>query len=387
MPAVARFMKDAAARSGHFDVQMISLCMSSKDETSINLLRPRSWFRGIRYRQGIWEGLPFTHVGAFIGEFEFQRYRPRSALTKLLKDCDLIQVVCGSPAWANPVIGLGRPVSLQVATLARVERSHRNSSPEGIAGWWRRFMTDITARMDDRALAGVDAIQVENPWMLEYVRRINSGRSVDLRFVPPGINSNLFKPLPSRDLSQETYILCVGRLGDSRKNVGMLLEVYNILVRRLGKRVKLILAGMDSPPDAFWQRANSLGLEESIEFIPNPTLEQLIDLYQHAGVFALPSFEEGLGLVVLEAMGCGIPVVATRCGGPEGIITDGVDGFLVPLNDADAMAERLEYLLGNHQANLMMGKQARKTIEMRFDERVTAKEFVDTWENLLTSRV
>ncbi len=248
-------------------------------------------------------------------------------------------------------------------------------------------MTDITARMDDRALTRVDAIQVENPWMLEYVRRINSGRSVDLRFVPPGINSNLFRPLPSRDLSQETYILCVGRLSDSRKNVGMLLEAYNILVRRLGKRVKLILAGMDSPPDAFWQRADDLGLRESIGFIPNPTLEQLISLYQRAGVFALPSFEEGLGLVVLEAMGCGIPVVATRCGGPEGIITDGVDGFLVPLNDADAMAERLEYLLANQQANLAMGKQARKTIEMRFDERVTAKEFVDSWENLLASRV
>jgi glycosyltransferase involved in cell wall biosynthesis len=47
-------------------------------------------------------------------------------------------------------------------------------------------------------------------------------------------------------------------------------------------------------------------------------------------VFALSSDEEGLGIVILEAMACAIPVVATKCGGPDGIITDGKDGYLIP---------------------------------------------------------
>ena len=64
-------------------------------------------------------------------------------------------------------------------------------------------------------------------------------------------------------------------------------------------------------------------------------------MYQRAAVFALPSDDEGLGIVILEAMACGVPVVATRCGGPEDIITDGTDGFLVPRYDAGALASRL----------------------------------------------
>ena len=64
-----------------------------------------------------------------------------------------------------------------------------------VGGWWRKGMTVITDRLDDRALRSVDAIQVENPWMLDYAREINRGRSdVDIRYAPPGVDAKLFLP-------------------------------------------------------------------------------------------------------------------------------------------------------------------------------------------------
>ena len=87
-------------------------------------------------------------------------------------------------------------------------------------------------------------------------------------------------------------------------------------------------------------------------------------------------------MVILEAMACAVPVVATCCGGPDGIITDGEDGFLVPLDDAAAMSGCLQTLLENPSLNIAMGRKARATSEARYDERVAGAVFVDMWDRL-----
>lgn len=383
VPSVARFVKDAALRSGRYQLKLVSLAVSSRDPVHLGLTRPGSWFRGATVAPGEWEGLPYVRVGAVAGEFEFQRYRPTNALRRALHDCELIQVVCGSPAWANAVCGMGKPVAVQCATRAKVERRRRDGSPLGLAGQWRKLMTRVTDRYDDRALRSVDAIQVENPWMLEYAERVNAGRKVDVRYAPPGVDARAFHPSPTRDLAFDSYILCVGRLDDPRKNVELLLEAYARMPRALRDRVQLTLAGSSGPPAAFWARVAQLGLAGRVSFVARPSRDELIALYQKAAVFALPSDEEGLGVVLLEAMACGVPVVSTRSGGPDGIITDASDGFLVPLDDAQAMSDRLNRLCADRELNLAMGRAARSTVEHRYAEDVAAEAFVDMWDRMI----
>ena len=224
--AVARFLKGVVLRTGQFDLRLVSLSVSAKDPLSLRLIAPRSWLNCPAVSVNEWEGFPFVHVGAMAGEFEFQRYQPRRALTQALIDCDLIQVVCGSPAWANAVLGLGKPVSLHVATRVRVERRQRDANARSPSGLWRKTMTVITDCLDDRALRRVDAIQVMNPWMFEYARTLNAKRVVDVRYAPPGVDGELFRPLGYRKPTQNPYILCVARFSDPRKNVGLLLEAY-----------------------------------------------------------------------------------------------------------------------------------------------------------------
>jgi glycosyltransferase involved in cell wall biosynthesis len=244
-------------------------------------------------------------------------------------------------------------------------------------------MTEVTSRLDDKALRRVDAIQVENLWMLKYARVINSGRMVDIRYAPPGIDTTVFRPLAPRELALDPYILCVGRLSDPRKNIGLLLEAYARLPQNARDTVRLVLAGSSGPPERFWRRAAELRLTIRISYVPSPSVAALVSLCQRAAVFALPSDEEGLGIALLEAMACGIPVVSTRSGGPDGVITNGVDGFLVPLNDAIEMAVCLGRLLQQRELNIAMGAEARRTIEKRYADEVAGEAFLDVWDRLL----
>jgi glycosyltransferase involved in cell wall biosynthesis len=382
VPSLARFVRDTAIASGRFELKTISLSMSSHDQCSLNIAKPSSWLRGVATCEGDWEGLPFTHVGAMFGELEFQRYLSRDQLTDALNGCDVVQVVCGYPAWGNAVSGLGIPVALQAATLVEVERRRRDSVSFGAAGWWRKKMTQVTSGLDNRALRIADVIQVMNPWMLEHARRVNRDRDVDIRLAPPGIDTTSFHPATVRDPDLGPYILCVGRLADPRKNICLLLEAYARLPDLVRRQVGLVLAGACGPPQSFWQRARELGLADSITYIASPLTAELIHLYQNASVFALPSDEEGLGIVLLEAMSCGVPVVSTRSGGPEGIIADGVDGYLVPLDDALTMSARLTELITKPRLNLALGKAARAKIEDKYSARVTGDVFIDIWERL-----
>lgn len=382
VPAVAHFLRSIAALDGCWDVKPISLCMSSVDPESSSLWRPWTMLRPARVGARRWIDIDVPHVGARLGELEFQRYLPRKALSALVADCDVIQVVSGSPAWANAVLGLGKPVSLQVASLAHVERRMRDGTGQGAVAVWRRAMTRITRLMDQRALRRVDAIQLENPWMLEHARRANLGRPrVDIRYAPPGIDAEVFHPDPSRNPASGP-ILCVGRLDDPRKNIALLLEAYALLPQALRERHRLVLAGAGGPSSSFWQRAAALGVRDQVEFMHRPDQPALIGLYQQAAVFALPSDEEGLGVVVLEAMACSVPVVSTRSGGPDGILTDGFDGRLVPLDDAPALAAALADVLVDPDANAVMGRRARATIERVYAQDVAGRAFLDVWDRL-----
>jgi D-inositol-3-phosphate glycosyltransferase len=383
VPAVAEFIYQIIQDTARFNVKLISLSPSAVDDVGVGITRPQTWLRGVRVQEGVWRGRPYTRVGVLASELEFQRYRPRAALSKLLNDCDIIQVVSGAPAWANAVLGLGKPVSLQVATRARVERRRRDAAPKTLLGWWRKAMTELTNLQDNQALRKVDAIQLETPWMLDYSQKINADRAgVDIRYAPPGVDSARFYPLAQRLQTESAYILCVGRLDDPRKNICLLLNAFKLLAANL-PYVQLITAGSGRPPADYWELVESMGLQNRVSHVHRPETNDLVKLYQQAAVFALSSDEEGLGVVILEAMACGVPVVATQCGGPDGIITDGVDGFLVPMDSATAMADRLTHLCTDTARNLQMGRQARTTIETRYATEVAGKAFVDVWDKLL----
>ena len=382
--SVAAFLLRTIRRREDFEVRLITLSLAARDPLSVRLTAPASWLRGVATATTDFDGQPFTSVGAFFSEIETQRYQPRPALTRLLSDVDLIQVVAGTPAWANAVAGLGKPVSLQVATLTAHERRRSLAQQRGVEGAWRRLMAQRLAAMETRALRAVDAVQVENRWMERHVRKATAGLAVDVRHASPGVDVELFRPARKRYLEQaDQYIISVGRMRDPRKNHMYLLEAYRHLAAGRTNPPRLVLAGPGTPSPEFEAAASAAGLRDRIEVHSLPDRPKLARLIREAEMTILASEEEGFGIVVIEAMASGIPVIATRSGGPEEIVTEGEDGFLVPLDDATEVARCAAMLLDDRELNLRMGAAGRRKALTRYSERAAGDRFLDVFDLLL----
>lgn len=381
--SVADFLLRVLATRPDLAVRVVSLATWARDPSSLLIGDPGTWVRGARAVAKTARGHHYVHVGAILGELETQRLAPRAVLARTLDGCDLIQVVAGVPAWATPVLGLGRPVLIQAATLTGVERRARDSAGAGPQAVWRRAMTQAMARLDERALRRGDAVQVENPWMATHA----AARNARVVQAPPGVDTALYRPVQiGQSQPGRRHFLAVGRFSDPRKNPMMLLEAYGRFAAGLTAPPHLVLAGATPPPPAFWSRARACGLTGLVRFEEAPSLADLIALYQQAVCLLLSSDEEGFGMVMIEAMACGAPVIATRCGGPEGVITDEVDGFLVDRDDAPAMAERLARLSQTPGHAAAMGQAARATVERRFSDAAAGHAYLDLYDELLARR-
>jgi glycosyltransferase involved in cell wall biosynthesis len=111
---------------------------------------------------------------------------------------------------------------------------------------------------------------------------------------------------------------------------------------------------------------HELNLATAVRFLGRLSDMRLRDAYAAADVFALPSTSEAQGIVALEAMACGLPVVASAVGGLLGTIDDHESGFLVPSGDAEALANRLAEVFGDPAGRAEVGASARLAVERRF---------------------
>jgi glycosyltransferase involved in cell wall biosynthesis len=139
-------------------------------------------------------------------------------------------------------------------------------------------------------------------------------------------------------------------------------------VRATVSDVQLVITGHQED-NAYLSRVKQqiiqLGLESCVHLLGTIPEDELLSWYQHADVFALPSLNvggqfEGFGLVFLEAGACGLPVVGTSGSGVAEAIHDGETGFLVPQNDADALADAITRLLTDDALRAQMGAAGRQ---------------------------
>jgi glycosyltransferase involved in cell wall biosynthesis len=169
------------------------------------------------------------------------------------------------------------------------------------------------------------------------------------------------------------YLLFTARLNDPRKNVALLLQVFAAL-RAEFPALKLVLTG-EAPDESLQQKVHTLNLEGSVIFTGYVSRDELRRLYQGALLYVLPSNQEGLGLVLLEAMACGTPVVSTRCGGPEDIIQDGEVGYLVPTENAEQLTSAVASLLRQPAHLQAMRKRCVAYVQQHYSREKLAHQF------------
>ena len=148
-----------------------------------------------------------------------------------------------------------------------------------------------------------------------------------------------------------------------------------------GARVSLI--GDDGgSTELLKRRARELGIAEAITFKGAQPRAELPDAYRAASVCVVPSRFESMSYTCMEAMACGRPVVAARTGALPEVITDGVDGLLVPPEDPAALAAAIGRLLLDEAARRRLGEAARARVLSSFSRRIVAARMAGLYEEI-----
>lgn len=375
---MTRFLHRALTESGRFEPQIISLAVSATDPNSVLLRSPRTWRGGVRCVESKRDAIPYLQVGAVFSEFEFQRYRPRFLLTEMLNDYDLVQFVVGTPPLMCVAARVKKPKFLWTATMVRPDRASRNEQARKLRRLWAAVMTPLAERYERSGLQIASEVFALSNYTLDAVRKVLGPDAGIL--APCGVDTEVFQPAPGAGKGQ--YILCVGRLDDPRKNTALLVEAYARLRRKFPDSPELWLVGPQPPPQTL-HLINEHGLSQFVRLLGAQKTAELPKLYQSALFFVLSSDEEGLGLVILEAMACGLPVVSTACGGPETAVEHERTGLLVPTNDAEALSAAMGRLLSSPSLCASTGKAGRTAALDRFSIAATGRVFIEKYEEAI----
>jgi D-inositol-3-phosphate glycosyltransferase len=217
----------------------------------------------------------------------------------------------------------------------------------------------------------------------EMLMRLYGVPAESIELVPCGVDLEAFRPLDKAEVRrglgfpEEPIVLFVGRIEP--------LKGIDILVRAVAQvsediRFCLVVVGGDANAELekaeLRRLARKLGISQRVAFLDAVDHSLLPLYYNAADVCVVPSYYESFGLVALEAMACGTPVVASRVGGLQGTVRDSETGFLVPWRCPEPFAERLELLLENEELRRNLGASARAAAEdyawPRIAERVQA---------------
>ena len=232
-----------------------------------------------------------------------------------------------------------------------------------------------------------DALIATSPQAASYLER-------PATVILHGVDTEVFHPAADRAALRRSLgidpdailIGCFGRVR-AQKGVDLLVEAALQVFPR-HPRAQLILTGRITPDnrgfaDALVARAEAAGLGDRIRFLGEIPWAEVVRHYQALDLFAAPARWEGFGLTPLEAMACGVPVIASRVGAYETLVRDGVTGSLVPRDDARALAAALDRWISDDAARCAAGTAARAHVEASHAIEGEARAIVAVYRRLL----
>ena len=182
--------------------------------------------------------------------------------------------------------------------------------------------------------------------------------------IPNGVETARFKPI-ERPKSSKVKILFIGRL-IPRKGFQFVIQALPALKKLTQKPFEIEVVGTGAHRHELDELAESLHVSDLIKYVGLVPYDTLEKSYQYADVFVLTSLSEGMPSVILEAMGCGLPIVASDVGGNNEIVHEGKNGYLIKDNNIDLLARRLAELINNESLREEMGRHSR-ALAMEYD--------------------
>ncbi|HEY4376615.1 MAG TPA: glycosyltransferase family 4 protein, partial [Acidimicrobiales bacterium] len=238
---------------------------------------------------------------------------------------------------------------------------------------WYAF-TDMQTRVASR-LPRVITVS-ENSW--NDIHRDHKVPLDRMHVVPVGVDPALFKPLPA--VARKPGMLITTASADvAMKGLRYLLEA---LAKLRVERPELSLTVIGRPKEGGQsaQTIEDLGLAEHVHFVSGVSDERIVELYAESELAVVPSLYEGFSLPAIEAMACGVPLVATTGGAvPEVVGPDGETAFLVPPGDSEALAAKIAMVLDHSELRTKVGLAGRQRVIEQWSWRHTAEKTVEQY--------
>jgi D-inositol-3-phosphate glycosyltransferase len=291
--------------------------------------------------------------------------------------------------WGTPIVQmfhtLGKMKNLVAQSAAEMERPQRIASETEIMRFADRVIAATTLEREQmQALYGADPARIS--------------------VVPPGVDLARFRRVPAAEAKarvgapcEDQMILFVGRIQPIKGIDTLIRAVALVLAREPELRYNTCLAiiGGDAAGEQSGDAESgqsemarleilreSLGMGDLVTFLGSKDQDTLADYYSAATVVVVPSHYESFGMVALEAMACGTPVIASDVGGLSVNIAEGFNGYLVPAGDAEALADKLTLLMKHPSLREYLGDQAMRWAQ-RYGWSTIADEILEVFGQAL----
>ncbi len=261
--------------------------------------------------------------------------------------------------WAVPIVQMFH-------TLGRMKNAVAHSADHREPAIRIQTETEIVRRAD----ALVAATEVER----EQLIRLYAADPGHIHIIPPGVDTDRFRPIPVEQAkerigvcTERRVILFVGRIEPLKGIDHLLYAIARVVERRPELREGLcvpIVGGdldpihLDDEMVRLQELREEIGIGDIVTFLGAKDQEQLPYCYAAAEMVVMPSDYESFGMVALEAMACGTPVIASDVGGLSVLVRHGETGYRVPARDTEALADCIIHLLAEEDLRQRIGAQA-----------------------------
>ena len=296
--------------------------------------------------------------------YPIKQYRHRKKLTALLKQLKpdiTISMFCNDVAFLPKIKdGSKKILEIHFSKFKRLQYGRK--------GMWR--IADIYRnRQEEKLVQRFDRFVV--------LTEEDKGYWGDLHNIEVIPNARTFNPTTIATLNTKR-VVAIGRY-THQKGFERLIEAWNKIFRQ-HPDWKLEIVGEGEERIALQALIDNYNITNSITLCP-PT-NDMDTVYRGASIIAMSSRYEGLPMILLEAQAYGLPIVSFNCQcGPADVVTDGVDGFLVPEGDIESLAGKLTTVIEDEALRLQMGRAARIASE-RYAEDVVMKKWIDLFERV-----
>lgn len=240
--------------------------------------------------------------------------------------------------------------------------------------------------MESTAVRLADSIYSSSACSADWIRKYYDDQRLEIPVIHTGIDLDRFRPMDVGKEERPTIIFA-GKIVPN-KGVEELVEASCILAVTIpGLRVRFAGRGNALYLDHLRKIAAGKGCNDMLEFIDFIPTEQMPFELSKAHLFAAPShYEGGPGFVYLEAMACGLPVVACSGSGVSEIVEQGVNGMLVPPRDSGSLASAMHVILTDHETLTKMSEEARSYVSRHADANIKIREIEAYYNSVIAAR-